>query len=118
MSSETSGSKLPYPASSVLAGVASAASLMFALGWPWQAIALSAIITVSVAGIALAFAILIGSVPRRHRRVCLPRAEILDWGKGIFCVACGRNFDDQRTLVLHCKATHPETYDIPHGKGE
>lgn len=47
----------------------------------------------------------------RRRAACLPRAEILDWGKGIFCMNCGRTFDDQRTLVLHCNATHPNTYD-------
>lgn len=48
---------------------------------------------------------------KRRRHGCLPKAEILDWGKGIFCMNCGRTFDDQRTLVLHCNAAHPDTYD-------
>lgn len=60
---------------------------------------------------ALAMALVLGillGIGRRQKRTALP--ELADW-RGFFCAECGREFDSQRTLVLHCNATHPDTYD-------
>lgn len=59
--------------------------------------------------VAVAMALIVGLlVGRRRSTVIVP--EVSEW-KGFFCAECGRKFDCQRTLIMHCGAAHPNTYD-------
>lgn len=41
----------------------------------------------------------------------MSRRPVVTITRLLVCAICGRGFHDQRTLVMHHNATHPDTYD-------